>query len=251
MRFGNREFRPKLGLTLVTAMALAGLIKLGFWQLDRAEQKRALLASFAAGTVQVPHSGPLSDQAAEQARYSRLSVRGRYAGSRQFLLDNMVHKGRVGFHVLTPFVIDDRQGWLLVNRGWIPLAGDRDSLPSVAVESDRREITGQIDFLPRPGLRLEGAQREGGWPKVVVFPQMDALSTALEEQLYSYVLLLSPEAEDGFVREWRPTISGPGRNLAYALQWFALALTVSIIYLVLNLKKAQKDDDQTSSHHLS
>ncbi len=244
MRIGNREFRPSAGLTLITVIAVAVLVKLGFWQLDRAEQKRALLTSFIDGTTQTPQWGPLADDVAREARYMQLAVTGRYDGSRQFLLDNMVHQGRAGFHVLTPFALKDQQGWLLVNRGWIPVAGNRESLPAVEVDDNRRTISGRIDFLPRPGLRLDGATAEAGWPRVVVFPEMGTLSAALGQQLYEYVLLLAPEAEDGFLREWRPAISGPGRNLAYAVQWFALALTVSIIYVALNVREVPGNDDK-------
>jgi surfeit locus 1 family protein len=37
------------------------------------------------------------------------------------------------------------------------------------------------------------------------------------------------------VRDWRPAVMRPEQHLAYAFQWFALAITVLVIFVVANL----------------
>ncbi|MGD2032747.1 MAG: SURF1 family protein, partial [Gammaproteobacteria bacterium] len=57
----------------------------------------------------------------------------------------------------------------------------------------------------------------------------------------SRIVLLDASAEDGYLRNWAPTEFGPERHYGYALQWFALAATLVIIYVVLNVKRSGND----------
>jgi surfeit locus 1 family protein len=59
----------------------------------------------------------------------------------------------------------------------------------------------------------------------------------LGDQPYPMQLLLDANNTDGFLRDWRPTVMGPERHLGYAVQWFGLAVTLMIIYIVVNMKK--------------
>src|SRR5690606_36015676 len=151
---GSRRFTPGLWPSLAVLMLLPGLCGLGVWQLGRAEQKRVLFAQFAAGSAQpaIPLATALAAEEAPRYRHVRLS--GHYLPARQFLLDNMIVDGRAGYMVLTPFALDEG-GTILVNRGWVPLTGDRASLPAVDVAGTPRQLTGRLDYLPRPGLVLQ------------------------------------------------------------------------------------------------
>ena len=239
MILGNRRFQPSVWMTLGAILAVAGLVKLGLWQLERADEKRVVVREFDERSAQMPLHGAPNDDDAQLARYKPVLVNGRFDGDRQFLLDNIVHRGRVGYQILTPFRVDDG-GWLIVNRGWTALTGRRDALPPIDVDGTLRTILGQIDFLPRAGIELDSGAGVAGWPKVVQYPDMQALSNALAEELYGYQLLLAADQPDGFVREWEPQHLKPERHVGYAVQWFALGLTLSIIYLVLNLKEVEK-----------
>jgi len=57
-------------------------------------------------------------------RYQHIEAGGRYDEGRQILIDNMVNDGRAGYFVITPFALTGG-GWLLVNRGWVPLGASR------------------------------------------------------------------------------------------------------------------------------
>jgi surfeit locus 1 family protein len=235
----KRKFRPSVWMTMGAFLATAGLVKLGLWQLDRADEKRVILFEYETRSEDRPEPGALSDQDAQLARYKPLVINGRFDGARQFLLDNIVHRGRVGYQVLTPFEMEDG-GWLIVNRGWWPSGGTREALPPIEIDDTRRTILGQVDFLPRAGLKVDSGAQLTGWPKVVQYPDMQALSDALAEELYGYQLLLAPDQPDGFVREWEPQHMKPERHVGYAVQWFALGLTLSVIYIVLNLKEVDR-----------
>ena len=121
IKVGSRIFSPQLFTTLLTVVLIALLISLGRWQLRRAEEKRALFDSFASGT-----DATLSIDVATPAlrRYQHIEAGGRYDQTRQILIDNMVNGERVGYYVITPFALTGG-GWVLVNRGWVPLTESR------------------------------------------------------------------------------------------------------------------------------
>lgn len=230
-----RHFRPGLPATLFTAFFLPLLVALGAWQLDRAADKRALFEDFAAGGETVallPDSRGLEIL----RRYAPVEASGHYLAERQFLLDNMVEDSRAGYRVLTPLLLSPGHA-VLVDRGWIPRDFAAAELPALEVSSAERTVTGKLDRMPRPGIALE-AEMPAGWPKVVQFPSLEELAGALGLELVPGLLLLDAAQPDGFRRDWRPSDFGPERHLGYAVQWFALAVTLVILYLAWSFRKS-------------
>ena len=45
------------------------------------------------------------------------------------------------------------------------------------------------------------------------------------------------DTRDGLVRAWDRPDAGAAMNMGYAVQWFAIATAILIIYLVLNVKR--------------
>lgn len=166
-----------------------------------------------------------------------MRLAGRYDAKHQFLLDVMVHNGRVGYHVLTPL---RRNGVaVLVNRGWISADPDRTVVPDISIDADDRELSGLIAPLPTAGLRLEPDAMDSAtpWPRRLTFPSAEDIRGQLDYDIAGYQLLLDPGAEDGFARAWRPELMSPENHLSYAVQWFGLAIGLIVIYVVVNLQK--------------
>ena len=117
--------------------------------------------------------------------------------------------------------------------------GDRDSLPSLDVDESARTITGRIDQLPRPGLRM-GEQRQNAgesWPRVLNFPERATVEATLEQSVAPHILLLDPTNADGFERQWNiHSRFSPDKHIGYAVQWFALAAAVLATALLLSLR---------------
>jgi surfeit locus 1 family protein len=237
----HRRFAPRLWSTLLTLALIAVFVSLGRWQLARAEQKRVLFAEFAAGT---DATIALSSASAERlARYQHVRAAGRYDGEHQFLLDNMTHNEQAGFRVLTPFRLEGGRT-VLVDRGWFPLGRNRTDWPALAIAAGVRDIRGRIDDLPVPGIRLSGPATEAtpnAWPRLVNYPERPELETALATQLYPHIVLLDSDQTDGFVRDWTPPGFPPVRHIGYAVQWFALAFTLAVLYVILNLHQSEPE----------
>ena len=93
---------------------------------------------------------------------------GRYDLSRQYLLDNQVHRGMAGYHVLTPMRTGPAAGWLLVNRGWVPVGASRDTLPALPGPAGPVPVAGTLAAPPSTGLLLGDSGYDGaGWPRRV------------------------------------------------------------------------------------
>lgn len=239
IRFLKREFRiTAAGLSLYV-LCLGLLCSLGFWQLGRAEQKRQFLQqqqlASEAAAVDLNRSPVVNRDA---ARYQKVAVTGGYDAAHQFLIDNQTLEGKPGYFVVTPFLIDNAHA-VLVNRGWVPLGADRATLPDVAINAEVERVEGRINHFPPVGIRLKGAEiPTEGWPAVVQVVDADVLSAKLGYELYDFQIELDAKAIEGYRRQWKAaSIIPPEKHLAYAVQWFGLALTLTGLFIWISSRK--------------
>lgn len=242
IQVGNRTFAPRPFTTLLTIVLMIMLISLGRWQLHRAAEKRALFDSFAAGAVA---ARPIDLTTPKVPRYSRIEAVGHYDDMRQVLIDNMVNAERAGYFVITPFALQGG-GWVLVNRGWVPLGQSRAERPIIPVAADLRHISGRADNLPSPGIQMgTPAALAPPYPVVAAFPTHAQVAQLLGESSWipaADVILLDPKEPDGYVRAWSAPGFPPMRHIGYAVQWFGLAAALLVIYIVTNFRRSRQGD---------
>lgn len=208
---------PLAGLLLI-----ALFVRLGVWQLDRAGQKVDLQRAFDSPAAHARVSEELSP-----APFQPIEAEGRYLPRRQFLIDNVVKNGRLGYYVISPMEIRSSGALLLVNRGWIEKPAADQTLPDISIPAARRTVRGKAGNLPRVGIRPGEAFAEPqAWPRIGVWPNYDEIAAELARDVRHYVLLLDAGQEDGFLRRWQPQQSGPSTHYGYAFQWFAMATAV-------------------------
>lgn len=235
--------------SLLAAMLATAFSWLGFWQLERAEFKEQLFSGYqraAGASAQAAQTVANVDRMLARAPVPFFAVRARgtYLGGRQFLLDNRVHEGRAGYEVLTPLVLSDG-GVVIVNRGWVPMGRSRQDLPEIQAPSGPIEISGLLSRFPRPGLDIGPAVQGEGWPKIANYPTPEELRNVLGRPVAAGMLLLNPGLPGGYRRDWEPRVMGPMRHYGYAVQWFALALTVIVIWAVLGYRAlVRKEGDK-------
>jgi len=226
----------------ILALLLFGALfsSLGAWQLRRAEASRATFASFDAGAAEAPLT-VLPNGLDNTQRFRRIEVGGDYVPEPQLLLDNMLHDGEAGYHVITGLRVAGRRELVLVNRGWVPVGTDRRALPDVAVDTMPRRIVGRLERLPRPGMRLGAAEPVAADSAAIVmqYPAAADVEQVLGQPVLDYQLLLDPAEVDGYVREWRAPGMLPERHLSYAGQWFALAIGAVAAGVVIGWKTAR------------
>ena len=225
--------------TLIYIGLLPALLALGTWQLDRSQQKRTLLElqQQAPASERLPLSSVIENNA-ETLRYRQVEVSGHYDVAHQFLLDNQISEGKAGYFVLTPFILTGKSQAVLVNRGWIPLTQNRSILPDLQLSQADTMISGRINNFPSVGIKLAGTEiPTAGWPAVVQVVDSEVLAKKLGYSLFQFQLELAKELPDGFKRDWHTsTIMPPEQHTAYAFQWFALALTLTILFIWYSFK---------------
>lgn len=235
------SFRPRLLPTLATLALLPLLVVLGFWQQDRADQKRALQALYAQRAADLPVQVTGLVTQAQSFQFRPVRVTGHYVPERQMLLDNRVHEGHAGYEVLTPLALEGSDIWVVVDRGWVPLGISRDEPPAAPPPTGRVAVEGIAKVPFPPGFVLGGGPSEEGlWSPVVPYVDLPSFARHTGHRVEPFMVLLSPKAEHGYVREWVLYEGGPERHEAYALQWFSMAAVLVIIYVAVNLRR-QRD----------
>jgi surfeit locus 1 family protein len=234
----SRTFAPPWPLTLGAILLCALFVRLGFWQWHRGDARQAQWDHFARGAEKAVALG--SSAIDTVPRFQRVTLVGHFDGAHQFLLDNRTHDGRVGYEVLTPLERPEGRV-LLVDRGWVPFTGRRDTLPNIALEHQgSMTVTGRADNLPSAGLAAGRAAPAANteWPKLTSYPTLNELSTALGRPLESQIVLLDPGEPDGYVRDWHPPGIQPVRHWSYAIQWWCFAVVTAIFWVVIGRRRA-------------
>lgn len=236
MRIGRYRFKPAPMPSALFLLLFPLLVALGLWQLSRADEKREWIELQRQRAAEPPIR--LTDATGLQAlRYRQVTAKGDYDAEHQFLLDNQVMNGIPGFSVMTPLKLDDHAA-VLVNRGWVPAGPDRTRRGDLSVEKTAVEITGRVNSFPSVGLQLKGAEIPSkGWPALVQVIDPEVLSDILGYRLLSFQLYLDKTLPEGFRREWkRGDAFEPEKHIGYAVQWFALAAALALIFLWRSFK---------------
>jgi len=236
----GRSFNFSLIPLLLYLALVTLLVSLGFWQLGRADEKKIFLTKQQlSADKEVIKLKSIIGADPESLRYRKIEVTGRYDEEHQFLIDNQIVNGQAGYFIMTPLLVNGMKTAVLVNRGWLALNKDRRVLPDVSISSLKATIFGRVNNFPVVGIKLAGAEiPTDGWPSVVQVVDSDVLADRLGYSLLPFQVELNGEMNEGYHREWRKnTVMPPEKHIAYAVQWFGLAITLTILFIWLGTKR--------------
>lgn len=240
LSIGRYQFRPGVVPSLVFLVLMVLLLLLANWQWHRAGEKRRLLEAREAHCQAPPLLLDRETPDVVLDRFRPAVARGHYQADQQWLLDNRVYRGRVGYHVFSLFrTTSGRQ--LLVNRGWVPVGYDREFLPELPLPAGEVVLCGHLDRPESVGLVM-GRQPLDSLQQTVVLQSLDvaALSASRGLRLMPLTLVLDEGQSGGLQYDWAPsTVMGPERHLGYAVQWLALAVALLIIYVGVNTRRIE------------
>ena len=237
---GPRSLATLVVLCTLAALACAGFVALGVWQVQRLGWKEALIAQvdrqLRAAPVAAPGPSDWSGlQPADQ--YRRITTRGRFAYEREVLTAASTDLGP-GFWVLTP--LRTEQGWwLLVNRGFVPSAM-RGQVPH---EPPEQTVSGLLrPSEPGGGFLRANVPAEGRWYS------RDVAAIAATQGLTGAVApyFLDAQVAQGAAPSWPraglTVVRFRNDHLVYALTWFALAaiMVAAIGYLLLDARRQRR-----------
>lgn len=226
--------------TLVTLIALTILLRLGFWQLQRADEKQQRLHDIAA--KQMTH--PIGLEASEWLQKEPdipIEFTGKVGLDTAFLLDNRIFEGTVGYEVVTP--IETSHGLLLANWGWIAGTGYRQQLPRIpfaelGIKADQTFAFRGVTWSPGKNIFVrETANYDSDWPKVIQQIDLDYMGELLGVKPLPILVALHLPNQDSFTNNHKPVVMRPEKHIAYAVQWFGLAAGCLLVFLCASLKK--------------
>lgn len=236
--------RPAWWSVLLTLAGVLVFVRLGIWQLHRADYKDALLRRYAAAaSAPVQAFDAVADRPPVDA-YPRVHVQGRYLTDRLYLLDNPKHDSLGGVEVYAPFQPLNQHRLLLVDLGFLPGNGTNQVPQLQPLPTDMQTLQGVYQPPPGTGLELGGnaLAQQTHWPKKSIYLDPDQVAADLHATLYPRVLALDPDPSAIYVRMHALDISSmpPARHRAYAYQWFTFAVAAVVIFVVLHRKRRNK-----------
>ena len=236
-----RSWRADWRLLLFAGLFLPLLLGLGVWQLDRAEQKKRMLAAWQGEDSRQTWSRLTR---AQQRPGQPVTVTGRY-GEASWLLDNRTRNGQAGYEVLTVFRPTEGRP-LVVNRGWLPAPARRDRLPEVQTPEQQVTLNGRLAEYPQPPVLSDLAEDSAVWPRRVQALPPERVAEHIERPPALIVQLHDGQQPGGFEPAAAPDLMGPQTHYGYAAQWFALALALVVLTAAASYRKttgADNDND--------
>ena len=198
---------------------------LGLWQIERAAHKEGLLQAFNSEQESPPIR--LTSQSPD---WSRVFVDGIFDSSRQILIDNQIHKGKVGYKIFTPFRFDDNK-IVLVDRGWIAQGQSRSDLPQLNILEKKSRIIATVTS-PEQGVLAGSELLTNEWPRVSQTKAIEVIASAFKEPILDIVLVLDPGSSQ--ITEFiqiKPFAITPVKHYGYAMQWFTMSIVLLGMFL--------------------
>lgn len=228
------RFTPSWPMFILAILFFSLFVRLGFWQIYRADEKTKMILAQKAQEKQKPILWNTEEKLPLQ--YERIILEGEYL-PQIFLLDNQHHKHQFGYDVLSPLELSDGT-IVIVDRGWVPGELTRRVLPNIQIPKGVMELQGTAYFPSKKQWVLGPVSEEKG-NKITILERVDdqLISQILQKSVSPFIIRLDKQDTNGFVREWETVSMPPQRHLAYAMQWFVMALVILIIFVALNLKK--------------
>lgn len=220
--------------TLLVVAGMIILFRLGIWQLDRLQQRRANNAQYVQQVSAPPIQLTGADLAVDPAglRDRQVEVQGTYDFSEQLVLVQQNWQGRPGAHLVTPLLLEGEDIAVLVDRGWVPSAeveaGDLDQFDEPGIQSVSGAIQLSQTLSNGRETIVEGKQQE--WYRIDV----EAIQRQLPYKLLPVYVLASPTEEPIEQLPYRienEVDLSDGPHLFYAIQWFIFTLLLGVGYL--------------------
>jgi surfeit locus 1 family protein len=225
--------------TLLAAAAVAGMVRLGIWQLDRLDQRRQfnsrVKAQMEASPLNLPGQLPQNTSSLYDMEYRQVTASGEYDFQNEILLRNQVWEGQPGYHLITPLRLAGSQVAILVDRGFVSLEEGKPEARVKYVQTGPVRVSGiflrprvpRYFGVPDPTL-APGETRLDAWHAI----RLDRIQEQVGYPLLPVYLLAAPDpARQGppYASLEQPDLS-EGPHMGYALQWFSFATILAIGY---------------------
>jgi surfeit locus 1 family protein len=249
------QFKPTCLVSSFFFILILGLLSLGVWQLNRADEKQSLQMMIDQRSNLEPLS--LNMPFEEFAPYQIVHATGQYRAKDSILLDNIVYQGKPGYYLITPFEIMASRAVILVNRGWLPQGKTRNDLPSFKTPEGLITIEGHLDHpRSKPVLMGNITSPLSATPPLwhymdqnffsqingySVLPLILKLKAGSQASTINSTSIPSENIETALIQDWPSYDAKSGMHIGYSIQWFVFALFGLVAYIGISFKKSTKD----------
>lgn len=233
-----------VGITLLVLLLAGGMVRLGFWQLDRLRQRQELNAATRAQLAMSPVDLNVVPDlpGLDGMEYRPVIARGVYNFSEQVVLRNKSWQGQPGGHLLTPLIISGTQEAVIVDRGWVPLTDIMSGNLSQYDEPGEVTVQGAIRLSQTDypvGSAVDPTVAPGGGPlRALNLVNLGRLERQVAEPLLPVFIQQQPDSQWTRLPDRVPAAPdlSDGPHLSYAIQWFSFTAILLAGYPLL-LKK--------------
>jgi surfeit locus 1 family protein len=214
---------------------IALTVSLGRWQMHRAEEKEARQAMLESRMAEPPVRLTGAVPSAEPLLFRRVHAEGEWLADRQVYIDNQVEGGRAGFAVITPLRLRGSTSAVLVNRGWELRGPEYPRAPPVPAPPGEASVDGLATVPPARFIELSSQTITGDvWQNLSI--ERYRAHTGLD--VLPIVVLANVPAPGLAAMTERPD-AGVAKHREYELTWFAMATTLLVLWIALNLRRAR------------
>jgi cytochrome oxidase assembly protein ShyY1 len=229
------KWQPNTKLLVFSLLMLPLLLSLGSWQLQRADEKQEIVDRHARNQQLPPLINAEELHNNQDHQYRLAWIRGKVDNQRVIILDNKVKNGRPGYEILQSVTLLGLKEKLLINRGWVEASLDRDILPSISPIEGEVQLRGYLYRALKGGYRLDdGIRQVQAWPSRVGWINLERAEELFNTSFMPYQLRLDQDSIGALKTGWTTVAVQPEKHVGYAVQWFAMAITLLIMTIVAN-----------------
>ncbi len=221
---------------IAVLIALAILISLGTWQVERLHWKEGLLADIAERRVAAPV--PLADIESMASRggdieYRTVTATGRYINNkeRHFFA---TWRGQTGYYIYTPLQLEDGR-FLFVNRGFVPYENKEPEMRMQGQLTDQQTVTG-LARARLPGKPSSLVPDNDVAKNIFYWKDLDVMASSVDLDKASVIPFFvdadSTPNPAGFPIGGVTQVDLPNDHLQYAFTWYGLAVVLAVVVAI-------------------
>ncbi|MDR0773758.1 MAG: hypothetical protein LBE72_00210 [Rickettsia sp.] len=230
LKIGKRQVQ--LLPLLLTILAFVILLSLGFWQIARLQEKELFLSSMKNNL----NNPPIDIKTLSGNKlYAKIRANGYFLVGKNLHLygRRSMSTEKDGYYLVTPFQTDDNK-IILVVLGWF--AGRHKKNIDNIIDNSM-EITGVI--LPGEKTKLfvlDNDVKNNVWFTLDLTQASDVLGLKLED---FYLVMEGNNNRSDILKSLsiENLLNVRNNHLEYAITWFALAISLAVIFMICNLSK--------------
>ena len=225
------QFKPMLWPSIFSILTFAILISFGTWQVKRLFWKEALIQNYLTQSQSNPITDPAELEKSSINEFKSIGILGRFMHSNEIYITGKTYEGNAGFHVITPFIMENNK-IVLINRGWVSESYKNPDKRKFSLTTGLVKLKGIIRYPQKKGYFVpENDGKNGFWftiKPIEIFKFLNINDNDFISDYYIDALRVGEKMTLPIGVSGKPKLRN--QHLSYAITWYGLALSLLIVY---------------------